>query len=154
MPSYVYIQMGKCERCLQKQYLDNGFCVLYCTGFNPICIIVIIIIINILMIITWFVLTELSRVTSEAGENVADILINNHSKFLTQKEILLPKHMNFVHFKREECRLMDFVEGDIPLTPLPGTCHCKNNINIIIIIITFEEKNIYCSSFLLQSVEH
>lgn len=56
--------MGKCERCLQKQYLDNGFCVLYCTGFNPICIIIIII--NILTIITRFVLTELSHVTSEA----------------------------------------------------------------------------------------
>lgn len=76
VPSYVYIQTGKCERFLHKQYLDNGFCVLYCTGFSPICIIIIIIIIviiiNILMIITRFVLTELSRITLEADENVAD----------------------------------------------------------------------------------
>lgn len=81
MPSYVYKQTGKCEKCLQKQYLDNGFCVLYCTGFSPICIIIIIII-TILMIIMRFVLTELSHVTlREADEKAADIMINNRYKF-------------------------------------------------------------------------
>lgn len=71
---------GKCEKCLQKQYLDNGFCVLYCTGFSPICIIIIIVII--ITILIRFVLKELSHVTlRDVDEKVAVITINNRHKF-------------------------------------------------------------------------
>lgn len=45
---------------------------MYCTGFSPICIIIIII--TILMIIMRFLLTEMSHVTlQEADEKAADI---------------------------------------------------------------------------------